>query len=576
MSKTQTPVRMEGIDGLNNYIVEVFKKGRNQDDVVQELEKNKQLVTADVQILTRAEYAREILVYAETMNGNQYILPGIMETVDVLKKEGIRSMATAKVWSGKLVHNDEEMRYISFDEVNTLGKTKVSGAVLGVLKRGGFIDNMFLIVKIYQSKLTMKPIEYITTLLEIKPGDYRHNAYVLATNFAPDIIGLDDVKLILLATNVGAGPLPEGVRYTLNIMLVGPPGLAKTTLGKRLCEINPRCAYITGSASTATSLLAAYDVSTREIMLGPFVVLSGSYTDFGLIVIDEAHKLKGVGELRPALEEGVIYVSKAGKNAMADTHVSTVFIMNPILNEWVPGDVMKNFPSEYDEATLSRMDAIVLVPPITSENQFVNIVKAALDKFSGNVTIQDNDLLYTYTTYARMRNVYLPDKTEDYILDKAKAFFNEMRKYGLNVDPRTAYNMVRVTLAMARLLNITEVTNDFVDFIFEIQNKWLNRMGLGADSIYYAILSESEAKFAVSLLDMMRDSCVEGCTLGDIIQYIENLMNNNEKARDAIESMMSRRGYKTLAAYIDDVILSKLREKGDIYKCRENAYCVVR
>jgi len=39
---------------------------------------------------------------------------------------------------------------------------------------------------------------------------------------------------------------------------------------------------------------------------------------------------------------------------------------------------------------------------------------------------------------------------------------------------------------------------------------------------------------------------------------------------------MSRRGYKTLTAYIDDVILSKLREKGDIYKCRENTYCVVR
>ena len=65
MSKNQTLVRTEGIDGLNNYIVEVFKKGRNPDDVVQELENNRQLVTADVQILTKAEYAKEILVYVE-------------------------------------------------------------------------------------------------------------------------------------------------------------------------------------------------------------------------------------------------------------------------------------------------------------------------------------------------------------------------------------------------------------------------------------------------------------------------------------------------------------------------------
>lgn len=580
MPKSQRQyISTEGLDGVNQYIREVFKDGKEPGEVINELVEKNLVVTREVQILTVSQYDKNMLVYAETKDGNQYVLPYITGMQDVINKEVLTTQIKTNVQLGKLVHNNVESRYVSFDKVKTVGKTQVTGAVLSMLKPNGFVEDLFIILKIHQQELKSVPYDYMLSILDIRPGEFEHNAYELVTNFAPDVVGLDDVKQILLAADVGSGPPPKDmpdIRFTLNVMLVGPPGLAKTTLGRRLCMIDPRCAYITGSASTATSLLAPYDAVSKEIELGPMIILSGDYLDFGLVIIDESQKLKGVGELRTALEEGIVYVSKGGKNLVAETHVSTVFIMNPALGDWVPGEVMRNFPSEYDETILSRMDAIVLVPPITTEQQFANIVKTALGKFSGRVITQDNDLLYTYIRYARLRNVTIPGQVEDYILDKAKEFFNEMRKNGLHVDPRTAYNMIRVIHALAKLLWVDNVTNEFVDFVLGIQKTWLNRMGLGADSIYYAILSESEAKFAVSLLDMMRDSCVEGCTLGDIIQYIENLMNNNEKARDAIESMMSRRGYKTLAAYIDDVILSKLREKGDIYKCRENAYCVVR
>jgi DNA replicative helicase MCM subunit Mcm2 (Cdc46/Mcm family) len=559
----------EGIDGLAKYLTEVYLNGRDKDEVFNEVKD--QLIGKDAQILTTSIYGKEVIVAMKT-NAGDILLPDLL-TNSVPKNIEIIDTKMEKIYIGRLVIDDVEMKFISLDEINTIGKVKVYGAKIGILGRSGFMNDVFIIVKAEQKKRIVVDFEKVRNMYDFTIGDYIKNASILSIAFAPDIVGLDDVKLALIAEGVGAGPL-YGERFTLNSLLIGPPSTAKTKLSVALCDVIERCAFVSASESTEKSLLAAFDKDTGELSPGPLVLLSGDHINFGIVVINEAQRLKNISELRDALEEQHYEIHKGGKHLSADTRVGVVMNMNP-----VPGDLavnfIDNFPRSWDTAILSRIDMIIPIPGIMTKERFLNIARAIIDKFQGRIPKQDNDALWSYIKYARSLDPYTPPSTEKYIIDMMGKVFDEFKEKGLQVWVRTAVSFLRIVRAFAKTLLVKEVTPSFVDFIIDMEKHWLNRLvNPDVKTIYYAILSGSEVKFVNAMLELMRQNCTPdtgGCSLVELAKMIEDMMEQNNEIRQSVEDLMAKRGYKTLTAYLDEVIIATLtrRPGSPIYKCKE-------
>jgi DNA replicative helicase MCM subunit Mcm2 (Cdc46/Mcm family) len=564
-----TVIISEGVDGVAKYITEVYLKGRDKDEVFNEVKD--QLIEKDVQILTTRIYGKEVIVAMKTNAGDILLTDLLMNSVP--KNIDIIEARMEKIYIGQLVMDDVEMKFISLDEIGTIGKVKVYGAKIGMLGKSGFVNDVFIIVKAEQKRRIVVDFEKVRSMYDFTIGDYIKNASILATIFAPDIVGLDDVKLALITEGVGAGPL-SNERFTLNTLLIGPPSTAKTRLGIALCDVIDRCAFVSASESTEKSLLAAWDKDTGELSPGPLVLLSGDHINFGIVVINEAQRLKNISELRDALEEQHYEIHKGGKHLSADTRVGVVMNMNP-----VPGDFavnfIDNFPRTWDTAILSRIDMIIPIPGVMTKERFLNIAKAIIDKFQGKVPKQDNDALWSYIKYARSLDPYIPPSSEKYIIDMMGKVFDEYKEKGLQVWVRTAVSFLRIVRAFAKALLVKEVTTSFVDFVIDIQKHWLNRLvNPDVKTIYYAILSGSEVKFVNAMLELMRQSCTSdtgGCSLIELAKMIEDMMEQNNEIRQSVEDLMAKRGYKTLTAYLDEVIIATLtrRPGSPIYKCKE-------
>ena len=564
-----TVIISEGVDGVAKYLTEVYLKGRDKDEVFNEVKD--QLIEKDVQILTTRIYGKEVIVAMKT-NAGDILLTDLL-TNSVPKNIDIIEARMEKIYIGQLVMDDVEMKFISLDEIGTIGKVKVYGAKIGMLGKSGFVNDVFIIVKAEQKRRIVVDCEKVRSMYDFTIGDYIKNASILATIFAPDIVGLDDVKLALISEAVGAGPLSND-RFTLNTLLIGPPSTAKTRLGIALCDVIDRCAFVSASESTEKSLLAAWDKDTGELSPGPLVLLSGDHINFGIVVINEAQRLKNISELRDALEEQHYEIHKGGKHLSADTRVGVVMNMNP-----VPGDFavnfIDNFPRSWDTAILSRIDMIIPILGVMTKERFLNIAKAIIDKFQGKVPKQDNDALWSYIKYARSLDPHIPPSTEKYIIDMMGKVFDEYKEKGLQVWVRTAVSFLRIVRAFAKALLVKEVTPSFVDFIIDIQKHWLNRLvNPDVKTIYYAILSGSEVKFVNAMLELMRQNCTPdtgGCSLVELAKMIEDMMEQNNEIRQSVEDLMAKRGYKTLTAYLDEVIIATLtrRPGSPIYKCKE-------
>ena len=559
----------EGVDGVAKYLTEVYLKGRDKDEVFNEVKD--QLIAKDVQILTTRIYGKEVIVAMKT-NAGDILLTDLL-TNSVPKNIDIIEARMDKIYIGQLVMDDIEMKFISLDEIGTIGKVKVYGAKIGMLGKSGFVNDVFIIVKAEQKRRIVVGFEKVRSMYDFTIGDYIKNASILATIFAPDIVGLDDVKLALIAEGVGAGPL-SNERFTLNTILIGPPSTAKTKLGIALCDVIDRCTFVSASESTEKSLVAAWDKDTGELSPGPLVLLSGDHLNFGIVVINEVQRLKNNSELRDALEEQHYEIHKGGKHLSADTRVGVVMNMNP-----VPGDFavnfIDNFPRSWDTAILSRIDMIIPIPGVMTKERLLNIARAIIDKFQGKVPKQDNDALWSYIKYARSLDPHIPPSSEKYIIDMMGKVFDEYKEKGLQVWVRTAVSFLRIVRAFAKALLVKEVTPSFVDFVIDIQKHWLNRLvNPDVKTIYYAILSGSEVKFVNAMLELMRQYCTPdtgGCSIIELAKMIDDMMEQNNEIRQSVEDLMAKRGYKSLTAYLDEVIIATLtrRSGSPIYKCKE-------
>ncbi|CCW69549.1 unnamed protein product [Phytomonas sp. Hart1] len=221
---------------------------------------------------------------------------------------------------------------------------------------------------------------------------------ILIRSFAPSIWGHEDVKRGILAQLFGGTPKnfvfncrPENVqtdrdsksvahlsdpgpsqsgavsnnranfRSSLNVILCGDPGVAKSQLLTQVHEIAPRGVYTSGKGSSSVGLTAfvVQDHDTGEHVLEPGALV---LSDQGLCCIDELDKMNEATRsvLHEVMEQQTLSVAKAGIIAQLNARTSILAAANPKESQWNPNlNVVENL--QIEPTLLSRFDLIFLL-----------------------------------------------------------------------------------------------------------------------------------------------------------------------------------------------------------------------
>ena len=151
----------------------------------------------------------------------------------------------------------------------------------------------------------------------------------LVSLFAPELIDLDNVKKGILLACVNAGYRNVDTRFPkkirINVLVIGDPGLAKTSLLQKTLPLIPNSQYAGGQSSTGLSLTA--QISKEDgggmytLRFGPVVLAKDSIcliNEIGQLPIEE-HK-----HLLDCMEEDGFPIAKYGFFTMVEAHPTII------------------------------------------------------------------------------------------------------------------------------------------------------------------------------------------------------------------------------------------------------------
>jgi len=286
----------------------------------------------------------------------------------------------------------------------------------------------------------------------------------LVSIFAPEIIGLEHVKKGLLITCANAGiknidsAFPK--RQRINDLLIGDPGLVKTTLLEKTLELVPNSQYAGGQSSTGLSLTAQIskeDGGSYSLRYGPIALANGSIcgiNELGQLPLSE-HK-----HLLDSMEGNGFPIAKYGFPTFIETYTSIIASANPINNKWKSSSNIDNseFPTLIQ--IIDRFD-LIFVFRENRDPRFLRMYgekrREIAEKYERDVYKGKKEFLQKYIAHARTFNPKMTD--EAFVM--LEEFFIEMGKSGVEGIFRKLESLLRVAIGIARLkLKVTVDLDD--------------------------------------------------------------------------------------------------------------------
>ena len=361
---------------------------------------------------------------------------------------------------------------------------------------------------------------------ELSKGDFYTR---MASSLAPEIYGHLDVKKALLLLLIGGvDKSPEGmkIRGSINICLMGDPGVAKSQLLGYISRLATRSQYTTGRGSSGVGLTAAVmkDPHTGEMSLeGGALVLA----DQGVCCIDEFDKMADTDRtaIHEVMEQQTISIAKAGIMTTLNARVSILAAANPAFGRYnIKRTIEQNI--QLPAALLSRFDLLWLIqdrPDRENDLRLANhitFVHTHGKQPPSNVEALDMGLVRRYIGLCKRKNPTIPADLTEYIVNA----YVELRRDARNnrdmtfTSARNLLGILRLSTALARLrlannveksdvaeaLRLLEMSKDSLN---QTQEQRTNNVHSTSDRIFSTIRELAGSQKTVKISDVM-DRCI--------------------------------------------------------------------
>jgi len=268
----------------------------------------------------------------------------------------------------------------------------------------------------------------------------------LVSMAAPSIVGHDKVKEGILLSAANTNEDEPDKRRRIHILLVGPPGLAKTAFLRQGIKMVSKSSVENAQTSSGLSLLAIVDKDedTFVLRLGPVPRARGA-----ICAIDELNRMtfQDQDKLLAVMQEGSFSNNKYGINARIRSPTTIIATANPV-------DSTNGF--DIDEKI--DFNQILIMPPVLDRFDLKFIFKqmksqAEIREFTYQLSDKEDKKIPDYSLFMRKYILYCK-KFQPKISDEAKSILNEyyigMTQFN-SVSPRVRESLFNLTRARAKV-----------------------------------------------------------------------------------------------------------------------------
>jgi len=274
----------------------------------------------------------------------------------------------------------------------------------------------------------------------------------LISSFAPNIRGMETLKEGLLISILGGVDRSDDIRGTINMLMVGDPGTAKTKLLEFIVKVSSPSAYASGRSASAAGLLAGVDNladSTRVARAGIMILCNG-----GVIALDEMDKMTPTDRsaCHEAMSTNHFSLVKIGINRVWEVITTVIGAANPYGGNKYDIDISIKDNIHMPDSLLSRFALVFLVldiPDLDEDKAIArHINKVRQGKIISPLTTEQ---LMMYLNYAKTFKPIISDEAADYLMEWWSKLRQESQpKQTPDVDHRVMEDLNRLTEAYAK------------------------------------------------------------------------------------------------------------------------------
>tara|TARA_Y100000310_G_scaffold167610_2_gene167544 strand:+ start:29230 stop:31248 length:2019 start_codon:yes stop_codon:yes gene_type:complete len=385
-------------------------------------------------------------------------------------------------------------------------------------------------------------------------------------SIAPSIYGHEDVKGALFLQMMGGVRKEKAdgtiTRGDIHILLVGDPGVAKSTMLTFIGKAAPRSRFVAGRGASSAGITASV---VKDEFLRGFALEAGAIVlaSNGVLCLDEMDKMtvEDTSALHEAMEQQQVTITKANIQATLTARTTVLAAANPKLGRFDP---YQPIAAQIDlpPALINRFDLIFPFRDIPDKDKDARIASQILEK---NVGSHEPDisveLLRKFVAYVKQH--VFPVLTTGAV-DEIKNFYVSLRNTGTSmgddavkpipISARQLEALVRLAEGSARVRLATKVTRSDARKAISVLKHCLMQVGfdpetgqMDIDRITTGIPASTRNKILV---------------VREIIKELEA----TGKKTIPIEDVLAEASEKNLTESQVEEIIEKLKREGEVYE----------